>query len=337
MRIATFNLETLDLTPGGEAALERRIAVLAPAMDRLRADVLCLQEVNAQRGAAAGGDGGDPAPGETAPGRIPRRAEALRRLLAPTRYADHHLVTSHGPAGEGLASVHNLAVVSRYPVLRSQELRNDLVPPQPYRAVTAKPPEAAALTLEWDRPLLHAVLALPGGEPLHVVNLHLRSPLAAPIPGQKTAAFVWASLGGWAEGFFAATVKRSGQALEARLLVERIFDAEPEAMIAVCGDLNAGVEETPARILRGTVEDSGNPGLAGRVLQPLEQNLPREARFSVIHGGRKLMLDHVLASPALAKRFTAIEALNEDLPDETAMAEDDPRSNHAPLVAGFDF
>ncbi len=42
MRIATFNLESLDL-PLGE-----RAAVLRPALARLDADILCLQEVNGQ-------------------------------------------------------------------------------------------------------------------------------------------------------------------------------------------------------------------------------------------------------------------------------------------------
>ncbi len=348
LRIATFNLETLDLAPGGEDALDRRIAVLGPLLDRLQADVLCLQEVNAQRVALAESGAGRsaatsrlPGGGGPTPPRPPREPAALKRLLAATRYADCNLITSSGPSGDGPADVHNLAIVSRFPVARSEELRHALVPPQPYHAVTARPAESAELTLEWDRPLLHAVLEPPaedgpGGGHLHVVNLHLRSPLAAPIPGQKIAPFAWATLAGWAEGYFAATVKRSGQALEARLLVERIFDAEPQARIAVCGDLNAGVEETPARILRGVVEDSGNPALAGRVLVPLEQSLPAAARFSVIHGGRKLMLDHILTSPALTERFAGLEVLNDALPDELTMAEDDPRSNHAPLIAGFE-
>jgi DNA polymerase len=43
---------------------------------------------------------------------------------------------------------------------------------------------------------------------------------------------------GWAEGFFAAAVKRAGQALELRLAIERVFDAEPGACIAVCGDFS---------------------------------------------------------------------------------------------------
>ena len=235
-----------------------------------------------------------------------------------------------------MADVHNLAIVSRYPVLETRDLRNDLVPPPAYRAVTAEPLEAGALALAWDRPLLYALLALPDGRRLHVVNLHLRSPLAAAIPGQKSAPLVWSTAAGWAEGCLAATIKRSGQALEARLLVEALFDADPGALVAVCGDLNAALEETPGRILRATVEDSGNPDLAGRVLDPLEENLPPERRFSVIHGGRPLLLDHILVSPALKAAYRSIEALNDGLPDEHSMAPDDPRSNHAPLVAGFD-
>jgi exonuclease III len=56
----------------------------------------------------------------------------------------------------------------------------------------------------------------------------------------------------------------------------------------------------------------------------------------VIHAGRRRMLDHILCSPLLAGHCRTIEADNELLPDEVAMAEDEPRSNHAPLVAEFE-
>lgn len=328
MRIATFNLESLDLAPGGEAALDRRIAVLAPLLDRLQADILCLQEVNAQKR--------QPTAVRNQEGPSKRGPTALWRLLAATGYAGCHLITSSGPDGDGMADVHNLAIVSRFPALEIRELRNDLVPAPAYQAVTAEPREAGQLALAWDRPLLYALLALPDGRRLHVINLHLRSPLAAAIPGQKTAPLIWSTTAGWAEGCLAATIKRSGQALEARLLVDSLFDADPEALIAICGDLNAAMEETPGRILRATVEDSGNPELASRVLYALEEKLPPERRFSVIHGGRPLLLDHILVSPALKAAYRSVEALNDGLPDEQAMTPDDPRSNHAPLVAGFD-
>ena len=48
MRLATFNLESLDLPPKAAVPIETRAAVLRPALERLEADILCLQEVNAQ-------------------------------------------------------------------------------------------------------------------------------------------------------------------------------------------------------------------------------------------------------------------------------------------------
>jgi endonuclease/exonuclease/phosphatase family metal-dependent hydrolase len=320
MRFATFNLESLDLSPGGEAAFGRRAAVLAPQLDRLHADVLCLQEVN----------------GQHVPGQAARRLVALEQLLSETSYRDFHVFAAGTGTEKPIADVHNLAIVSRWPARHSEALRHRLVPPLPYRAVTAAPASARELTLTWDRPLLHALFDLPSGRALHVVNLHLRSPLAAPIPGGKLDADRWGSLGGWAEGYFTATLKRSGQALEARLLAEQLFDAQPDALLAVCGDLNAGEEETPSRILQAGVEDSGNTALAGRALEALELRLTEERRFTLRHGGHRRMLDHILCSPALAARCTAVAVDNADLADETAMAADDPRSNHAPLIAEFD-
>lgn len=320
LRIATFNLETLDLAPDGEAAFARRAAVLAPQLDRLRADVLCLQEVNGQHVA----------------GQAARRLVALERLLGQTSYSDFHVTGGSGPPKKPIADVHNLVIVSRWPARSCEAVRHRFVPPLPYHALTATPEAASQLTLQWDRPLLHAVFDLPSARALHVVNLHLRSPLAAPIPGGKLSADRWGSLAGWAEGYFAATMKRSGQALEARLLAEQIFDAEAEALIAVCGDLNAGEDETPARILEAGVEQSGNVALAGRAFEALELRLPEARRYTLRHGERRRMLDHIFCSAALAARCTAVEVDNAGLADETAMADDDPHSNHAPLVAEFD-
>ena len=48
MRLATFNLESLDLPPKAKVPIEVRAEVLRPALSRLDADVLCLQEVNGQ-------------------------------------------------------------------------------------------------------------------------------------------------------------------------------------------------------------------------------------------------------------------------------------------------
>jgi exonuclease III len=46
LRVATFNLENLDDGPDGEPTLSDRIRIMQPQLERVRADVLCLQEVH---------------------------------------------------------------------------------------------------------------------------------------------------------------------------------------------------------------------------------------------------------------------------------------------------
>lgn len=321
MRVASFNLESLDDRPGLDPPLSERIAVLRPQLLRLDADILCLQEVNGQRKRGGGRD-----------------LSALERLLEGTPYARFHRASSERAEGEGPADRHNLVILSRWAFESCGQLRNDLVAPVSYRPATARPPAEAADTIAWDRPLLRVRVALPSGRPLHLFNLHLRAPLAAPVAGQKAGAFVWKSVGGWAEGFFLASLKRSGQALEARLAVEQVFDTDPEALILVCGDFNADAQEMPLRILCGDPEDTGNPTLAGHSLTPLERGLPETRRHTVIHGGRRQMLDHLLASRALRARVHAVEVHNEALEDEAAAPAPGPApsgSFHAPLLASF--
>ena len=117
-------------------------------------------------------------------------------------------------------------------------------------------PYGSETELQWDRPLLRATVNLPDERPLHLINLHLRAPLAAPVPGQR-ADGVWNSVAGWAEGFYLASMKRAGQALEARLVVEERLELEPDALVLVAGDLNAEEGEVPVRILRGAASEIG--------------------------------------------------------------------------------
>jgi endonuclease/exonuclease/phosphatase family metal-dependent hydrolase len=327
IRIATFNLESLDDRPDLRPPLAERISALRPRLVRLAADVLCLQEINGQR----------------PPGGGPRRLLALERLLEETPYAGFHMVSSqrvsrsdpeNDTSVRGADAVHNLAVLSRYPIQASRELRHDLVERPFYRLATARPELKSAQPVEWDRPILHASLVLPNGRILHIINLHLRAPLAAPVAGQKRDSFTWKTTSGWAEGFFLATMKRAGQALETRLLADRLFATEPEALIAVCGDFNAEERQTPLRTIRGDVADTGNPALDGGVLVPLDRAVPESRRYSVVHGGRKEMLDHVLVSQALFTCYQHVEVHNEGLTDE--LTDSGPDSHHAPLVAVFD-
>lgn len=319
-RLATFNLENLDDRPERAPSLGRRIEILRPQLARLRADVLCLQEVN----------------GQPSGRHAPRTLAALDRLLAGTSYEAYERVFTQG--AHGPFDVHNLVTLSRFPIRAHTQIRHEIVAAPSYRLASAEPAAEAASPVEWDRPALHAALDLGDGRILHVLNLHLRAPLASFVPGGKTGPFAWGSTRSWAEGFFLATVKRAGQALEARLFVDRLFDAECQALVAVAGDFNAEAREMPVRTLIAAEADTGNGDLAHRSLVPLEQSVPDATRYSVIHGGRSVMIDHILASRALLAHARGVEIHNEALFDEvsTPPVAHPPDSFHAPVVASFE-
>lgn len=296
LRLATFNLENLDDGPRAEVPLDQRLPVLRPQLERLEADLLCLQEINAHRHEGR------------------RRLSALDALLEDGPYAGFHRAISLSDSGHGAADRHNLAILSRWPIRRWHSLRHELV----------APPELEGEAQPWDRPLLWAELELPGGRPITLVDLHLRAPRA--VPGGE------AEDGTWARGFFRATLRRLGQALETRLLVERRLAEEPEALIAVCGDCNAPLEDDTLRLLEGRADEQGAAVPAARRLVDLVRALPEDRRYSLLHGGDRLLLDHILVSRPLYGLFRAIEIHNELLTEEE---DEGPASGHAPLVAEF--
>lgn len=330
LRIATFNLENLGVAAEGRGALDQRLPLLRAQLQRLRADVLCLQEVDAQR----------PPPESTSRSTSrskprSRQLEALQSLLAESGYAGFDHAVSLDRSGKRPADKHNLVILSRWPLIAWESLHHRLVPAPRLQYATALPPSTEVQPITWDRPLLRASLRLPDGPLLHIVNMHLRAPLAAPVPGQRRRRGGWQSLGGWAEGFYLASLKRSGQALEARLLVEELLALDIEALVLVAGDMNAGENEAPLRILRGAAADVDTPDLAGGELTPLARNLPQDRRYSVLHDGRAALYDHLLASPGLTAHFLHCEIHNEALHDEGALPPGSPQSFHAPLVAEF--
>jgi endonuclease/exonuclease/phosphatase family metal-dependent hydrolase len=214
MRLATFNLESLDLS-SDSVPLDVRAEVLRPALERLQADILCLQEVNGQH-VVGHGD---------------RVLAALDWLLATTGYAGYARVATTGGKGHGAAAVHNLVTLSRFPIRAHRELLHELVVPPRYQLRTAIPPTLEEQPIRFDRPVLVTHIDLPGGDRLAVVNLHLRAPLAVSIAGQKLEPFVWRTVSGWAEGYFLSAVRRAAQAHQKRVQLEQQFETEDPRQI----------------------------------------------------------------------------------------------------------
>jgi endonuclease/exonuclease/phosphatase family metal-dependent hydrolase len=321
LRIATFNLENFDDPgPTGEPSLPQRIALMRPQLERLHADVLCLQEVNGQEQNGT------------------RTLAALDQLIAGTQYQAFQRVFTTLAAGTSPLDERNLVVLSRFPIASHRQVKHEITPRPAYRRVTAIPPDTAPTEITWERPILLAVLTLPDGAALHVMNVHLKSKLPTNIPGQHPSQFLWQSASGWAEGAFVSAMKRVGQALEMRMLIDGILDQDLGARIVACGDFNADIDEVPLEAIRGDVENTGNPALVSRLMIPCENNVPSSSRFSLYHHGRPVMLDHILASRPLLAFWQGTAVHNEILHDESvsfALDTKFPESDHAPIVAEF--
>ncbi len=328
LRIATFNLENLDDKPDEKPTLDERIRLMRPQLLRIDADVLCLQEVHGQEtGAVSGGE-------------KMRRLSALEKLMAGTPYESFHRAHTgtESSGGTNPYDYRNLVVLSRFPVLERRQYMHDRAKPPMYGLVTDGSVEPKPKKIGWERPILHASLALPDGKTLHVLNLHLKSKLPVDIDNQKKDQYTWKTASGWAEGSFLSVMKRVGQALELRILIDGLFDQDENALIAVCGDFNADVDEVTLQGIMGEVENTGNPALGGRVMVPCERTIPEPARYSLIHNGKGTMLDHVLVSRGLLAFYRGAEIHNEVLHDESvafATEVKHPESDHAPVIAAF--
>jgi len=322
LRIATFNLENLDDKPDRTPSLDERIALMRPQLMRVGADILCLQEVN----------------GQEEPGH-PRRLLALDRLLEGTPYAGYNRASTFKVDGSEVYDERNLVILSRFDIDVYSQHKHDFAGAPRYRKVTSAPPEDSAGEISWERPILYAKVVAGDGTALHIINLHLKSRIPSHIEGQREGSYKWRTAGGWAEGFFISSMKRVGQALEARVLIDGLFDDDEDALIVVCGDFNAESDEVPVEAIRGDVEKTGNNALAGRVMVPCESTVPESSRYSHLYLGRGRMIDHLLVSRSLFSLYKGAEIHNEILHDESiAFASDKkyPESDHAPVVAAFE-
>lgn len=322
MKIATFNMESFGNDRHDPAELAPRLDALRPKILELDADILCLQEVNAQKlkGVSA------------------RQFQALDLLLEKTPYRDYHRATSERPSGKGPGDRHNLVILSRYPVKSTESLYQAHAHPPLWQPLSARPAYDRPQTIEFDRPVLKTEIDIGSDRPLHLFGVHLRAPIAAMIRGGKRPDRSWRSISAWAEGYQLSVLKQTAQALELRLAVEALFDADSEAQVVLAGDFNATSETGTIRLLRADPDDTGSPELESRRLYQLDAALPPERRKTVIHRGKGQALDHILASPAMTARTTHVKVFNYDLPDEVFDSGngDYAGSYHAAMLAEFE-
>ncbi|MFH1963994.1 MAG: endonuclease, partial [Acidobacteriota bacterium] len=82
LRIATFNLENLDDGVDVQPPLAERIQIMCPQLERVAADIICLQEIHSQVSAGS------------------RTLAALDQLLSSTPYAGFNRETTLTTSGQ---------------------------------------------------------------------------------------------------------------------------------------------------------------------------------------------------------------------------------------------
>jgi hypothetical protein len=232
---------------------------MRPQIVRLRADIASFQEVN----------------GQERPDQ-PRSLLALAELLAGTNLAGAQLASTRTTSNE-VYDERNLVVATTFPVFNVEQLRNDLVDPISYRRLTANPPDATAVTISIERPILHVQLDLPNGTRLHVINVHLKSKIPTDIPGQKIDNYTWRSADAWAEGSFVSSMKRMSQALDvlqrARVAQQSLEERDHWVLFARENlvDLRGGETSSVGQVLRRFEPDASWHGrIADEALDHLD-------------------------------------------------------------------
>lgn len=144
MRIASFNLENFTDVKGSGAPLTARINSLRPQIQRMNADILCLQEVDASKNATG-----------------VRELAALSNLVKGTHYEKFHVSHTCFPGTNYPVDRHNLIVLSRWPFSNIAQYSNDFVAAPLLTSPTRKPRQSDPEPLVWDRPILHVEIELP--------------------------------------------------------------------------------------------------------------------------------------------------------------------------------
>jgi predicted extracellular nuclease len=123
--------------------------------------------------------------------------------------------------------------------------------------------------------------------------------------------------GRWQPTVRSSEVKRHQQAHEVRSFVDQILAADPDARVAVLGDLNDFQFSETADILVG----SGSTRLTD-----LPRTLPADQQYSYVFEGNSQVLDHMLLSPRFVKDGYAYDIVhvNAEFADQT--------SDHDPQV-----
>jgi endonuclease/exonuclease/phosphatase family metal-dependent hydrolase len=307
LSIATFNVKNLlEPTTGAALAIQsRKLDAIADVLRACDADVVGLQEI----GSAA------------------LLAQVLDRLDGRGGYTEA-IVGTVDARGIGCA------LLSRVPVVSSR-VHTCAALPFPVFRDGDPPPFGARIPLR--RGVVQVRVHAEGTGKVDVLVAHFKSGRAvfardaAGVERHPTTARARA------EGDLRSQVWRAAEALFVRGCVDDVLATNAAAQIAVVGDLNDVLDSWTVRALRGGDANEG-------ALLDASAGIPPESRFSTLHGGRKMQIDHVLVTAPLRARIVQARIFNDSLREHDPLPESGPESrdetptadsDHAALVVWF--
>jgi endonuclease/exonuclease/phosphatase family metal-dependent hydrolase len=293
LSIATFNVKNLlEPTTGAALAIQsRKLDAIAEVLRACDADVVGLQEI----GSAA------------------LLAQVLDRLEGRGGYTEAIMGTVDA-RGIGCA------LLSRVPV---QSSRIHACAALPFPVFRDGDPAPFGTRIPLRRGVVHVRVRAEGTGTVDILVAHFKSGRAVPARDAAGVERRPTTARARVEGDLRSQVWRASEALFVRGCVDDVLATNASAQIAVVGDLNDVLDSWAVRAVRGG--DSGDGALLDA-----SAGIPPEARFSTLHGGRRMQIDHVLVSAPLHARILHARMLNESLREHDPLPELGPESRPQP-------
>jgi endonuclease/exonuclease/phosphatase family metal-dependent hydrolase len=222
------------------------------------------------------------------------------------------------------------ALLSRVRVVRSAVRTSDALP-FPRFVVGDPAPFGARLPLR--RGVVHARVDAGALGEIDLFVAHFKSRRAVPLRDAEGNALWGVTPLARAESEVRSMVWRSAEALFVRTLVDDAIAAEPDAKVVVAGDLNDVAGSATLSVVQGRADAPGALASCADVVPPAE-------RFSLVHRGDRMALDHLLVTAALRARLSSASFVNGALREHPSVPGDGNAaptvdSDHAPFVARF--
>jgi endonuclease/exonuclease/phosphatase family metal-dependent hydrolase len=306
MRIASWNLRALmrpgytpwpDQAPYTESEYRLKQEFLVQRLRSFQAQIVGVQEV--------------------------AEPEAFEELQQCLQDIYPHLAVGARGEGSGL----RVGVLSTWPVAKIRT-HWDIPPEGRIRLV----PEGEVIVERFRRPVLSVELDM-DGSPLTLVNVHLKAKRPDFFPSEEPRRGEESEPISRARAMGRSLVVRAAEASGLRALV-RELQLQSKGPVVLLGDFNDGPQSVTTQIL-------------GKA-PPLHRSLRQDEFYSTLELGRRRnpqqrihthiwegnheVLDHIVVSGDLGRRFEALECTNDFLPDAP---QNTTLSDHGALVAEF--